>query len=531
MEAEETQERAMTGGGGGEGRGRGSSICTVEETAASPATSKKMKRKKEMKALRAENERLKSRVAHLEGRVGQLKQQLRFYESITTAHSPDNNGTRPPSSSSTPSTSFSDDTSWNSSKGPTPKEVALLKRKSSGGVARRNTLGSSSPTPTTTSSAEGGEQQEKKSGGSGKAKPVVPLLRNISADSGDAHPLVSRSSTVVSPSGSGRRMSMTDGRSLSGSSWLSGSGDSLEAIMSASGELTMRRKTVGFSDSTKPVTSASAGSDTLTGQSSDCDLDSGDDSGNSLSGSGSVILDHNKAGSNPGSPLQERHSSSSSSKEAMGSPSARDQAQRLRQERREKVEAEFRAVQAAWAVEASEDEVVGSHPFDEPDLPTNIIFKDTSQAKAHRRPTLTDNSQPAEATLATDAIPTTAAASMSSSTSIAAVAEVTPMPSSAAQSPGLSPRREGVVTEETEGAAQSTAPKAEALRIRAGTLHKLIERLLGDYVDLGTSQHHVLFSCCCPSTSSSHRWSMVGCRRSTLPGRVPPHLPIIHDAR
>lgn len=479
MEAEETQEkRAMTGGGGGggEGRGkRGSSISTVEETAASPATSKKMKRKKEMKALRTENERLKSRVAHLEERVGQLKQQLRFYESITAAHSPDNNATRPPSSSSTPSTSFADDTSWNSSsssKASTPKEVTLLKRKSSGGVARRNTLGSSSPTPTTTSSAEGGDQQEKKSSsGGGKAKPVVPLLRNMSADSGDAHPLVSRSSTVVSPSGSARRMSMTDGRSLTGSSWLSGSGsgDSLEAIMSASGELTMRRKTVGC-----------------------------DDNSSSLSGSGSVILDHNnnnnnnhnhnKAGSNPGSPLQERHNNNS--KEVVGSPSARDQAQRLRQERREKVEAEFRAVQAAWAGEAegvqSEDEVVEPHPFDEPDLPTNIIFKDTSQAKAHRRPTLTDNSQPAEATLASDAFPTTAAASMSS---IAAVAEVTPMPSSAAQaqsqSPVLSPRREGVVTVTEETAvAQSTAPKADALRIRAGTLHKLIERLLGDYVDL-----------------------------------------------
>jgi hypothetical protein len=303
-------------------------------------------------------------------------------------------------------------------------------------------------------------------------------------------------------------MSMTDGRSLTGSSWLSGSGsgDSLEAIMSASGELTMRRKTVGWSDSTKPITSpGSGGSDTLTGQPTDCDLDSSDDN-SSLGSSGSVILDHNnnnnnhhnKAGSNPGSPLQERHNNNNS-KEVVGSPSARDQTQRLRQERREKVEAEFRAVQAAWAGEAegvqSEDEVVEPHPFDEPDLPTNIIFKDTSQAKAHRRPTLTDNSQPAEATLASDAIPTAAAAGMSS---IAAVAEVTPMPSSAAQSqshsPVLSPRREGVVTVTEETAvAQSTAPKADALRIRAGTLHKLIERLLGDYVDLGTYSN-VLFS-------------------------------------
>jgi hypothetical protein len=284
-------------------------------------------------------------------------------------------------------------------------------------------------------------------------------------------------------SGDRRPSDDKSGISTSGS-WM-GMSNELEAVMTASGEIVMARKSVGWSDA-KPSgrSSPSAGVDDELGMSGDAsgdDSNSGssipvpDGSGNRLSSSGSGA----GAGGNPNSPLGQT--------QTLHKTLAAEQQEQARRERREKVEADFKAAQAEWAASAPSDDEVEPYPFDLPDLPINILFKDVSQAGGHRRPTLTDSSTPSPpAALSSSSTTTTSSTSLmavpesTTSASISAIPEVNASPSTSM------PATPSLQLASAEHKAVAGTGAADTRRIRGGTLIKLVERLLGDYLDLGT---------------------------------------------
>lgn len=139
-----------------------------------------------------------------------------------------------------------------------------------------------------------------------------------------------------------------------------------------------------------------------------------------------------------------------------------------KKERREKVEAEFKTATEKWDEhddsEHSDDELE-CYPFEEPDLPTNVVFKNPHKRRARSSPSSTPNA-------------------------IAPNSPKGPLFTSLPPPPLFKPQDNSVLTLLLhESRSSELLDSSDARKIKGGTLHKLVERLT-DHLELGRTWPH-----------------------------------------